>query len=95
MVTSIEIGDKVTYIGAYAFEEMKMVYNVEIGNNVSKIGSGAFFECGLYSVRIPSSVAAIGEMAFGLNENLYEVTIENRNCKIKDADNEPFGFSSW
>lgn len=94
-VTSIEIGDKVTYIGEFAFEKMKKVYNVGIGNNVSKIGFGAFFECDLYSVRIPSSVATIGGLAFASNENLYEVTIENRNCKIKGANDAPFGFSSW
>lgn len=93
-VTSIEIGEKVTYIGEFAFEKMKKVYNVEIGNNVSKIGFGAFFECNLYSVRIPSSVATIEELAFASNENLYEVTIENRNCKIKDTE-DPFGYSSW
>ncbi|MGN0443255.1 MAG: leucine-rich repeat domain-containing protein, partial [Acutalibacteraceae bacterium] len=46
---SIRIGNSVTTIGRWAFEDSKNISNITIGSNVSSIGDWAFYDTALYN----------------------------------------------
>ncbi|MBR2336868.1 MAG: leucine-rich repeat domain-containing protein [Clostridia bacterium] len=73
-LTSVEIGDSVTSIGAYAFRDCDSLTSVEIGDSVTTIGDYAFEYCySLTSVVIGDSVTSIGSYAFYDCGKLVEV----------------------
>ena len=77
-LTSIEIPNSVTSIGASAFSNCTGLTNVTIGNSVERIGYCAFSGCtGLTSIVIPDSVTSIGIAAFDGCTGLKSVTIGN------------------
>ena len=77
------IGDNVTSIGDFAFEDCIGLTSVTIPNSVTSIGEGAFYGCtGLTSVTIPNSVTSIGESAFGYCTGLTSVIIPNSVTSI-------------
>ncbi|MBQ8295374.1 MAG: leucine-rich repeat protein [Clostridia bacterium] len=64
-LTSVEIGDSVTLIGAYAFSGCSSLTSVEIGDSVTSIGDWAFSGySSLTSVVIGANVKTIGNYAF-------------------------------
>jgi hypothetical protein len=64
-ITSVTIGDGVTSIGSYAFEECTSLTSVVIPDGVTRIGDGAFYSCtSLTSVTIPDGVTSIEIGAF-------------------------------
>ena len=64
-ITSVVIGDGVTTIGDYVFQDCEGLASVTIPASVTSIGSGAFANCtALTSVTIPASVTTIGWAAF-------------------------------
>ena len=72
----ITIGNGVTSIDSYAFENCSSLASVTIGNSVMSIGSDAFTNCSsLASVTIPDSVMSIGNYAFYGCCSLESVTI--------------------
>ena len=97
--TKLTIGDSITKIGSYAFDDFTTLTSVTIGNNVSEIASDAFDNCnGLTSVYI-TDLSAWCKITFGnfdanpLNyaKNLYlkgnlvtELTIPSDVTTIKD-----------
>ena len=64
-ITSVVIGDDVTYIGAYAFYGHTALTSVTIGSSVTTIGEDAFENCSaLTAIDIPANVTSIGCSAF-------------------------------
>lgn len=64
-IKEIIIGDGVTSIGDYAFQNCINLTEITIGNSVQSIGKYAFHTCkGLREIQIPENVTSIGEEAF-------------------------------
>ena len=64
-IVRVEISDKITSIGSFAFYGCKNIVSVCIPNSVKTIGSYAFASCTrLTSVQISGSVSYIGDGAF-------------------------------
>ena len=84
-LTSISIGNSVTYIGERAFERCTGLTSVTIPNSVTSIESYTFQDCGgLTSISIGNSVTYIGERAFYDCGGLTSVTIPNSVTSIGD-----------
>lgn len=75
-ITSLVIGDGVTSIGTYAFEDFYNIASVSIGKDVETIGMYAFNKCvSLGEVTIPASVESIRSNAFGNCTALRKVIV--------------------
>lgn len=81
-IVTVDIGDNVTSIGAYAFFNCKNLTNATIPDGITSIGGYAFLNCGLTSVTIPDSVTTIGEYAFYSCNSLTSVTIPGNVTSI-------------
>ena len=74
--SKVIIGESVTSIGEWAFDECTSLTSVIIGNGVTSIGDAAFYNCtSLTSITIPDSVTSIGERAFYNCRSLTSITI--------------------
>ena len=72
--TKAVIGEGITTIGDFAFNNYTGLTSVDIPNTVTSIGKYAFSDClGLTSVTIPSSVTTIDNGAFAICPELKEV----------------------
>ena len=71
-------GDRVTKIGASAFEKCADIRKIVIPNSVTEIGAGAFMDCSrLESLEIPESVTVLGgSMIYGCHK-LTTLTIRS------------------
>lgn len=79
----VVIGDTVTEIGYYSFEDCTSLYLAEIPSSVGTIGPGAFKNCtSLPSVVIPDSVSAIDAQTFEGCTALSSVTIPDSVIRI-------------
>ncbi|MBQ6373278.1 MAG: leucine-rich repeat protein [Clostridia bacterium] len=91
-IKSVVIGQGVTSIGAYAFNNCRDLASVEIPSSVTSIGGCAFRECdSLTSVEIPSSVTSMGGGVFESCRSLTSVTIPS---SVTDILNRTFYFCS-
>ena len=82
-VKTVVIGDSVTSIGNYAFEDCTGLTSITIPDSVTSIGERAFYNCtGLTSVTIGNSVTSIGSFAFSDCDSLTSVTIGNSVTSI-------------
>ena len=87
-ITSVAIGDGVTYIGANAFRYQSGITSVTIPGSVTAIGRLAFYYCtGLTSVTIQDGVTSIGDQAFAYCTGLTSVSIPDGVTSI--------GFSAF
>ncbi len=86
-ITSIEIGDNVTYIGKSAFRECKNLKTVKLGKSILNIDEGAFNECSaLEDITLPKSLEKLGGSIFAGCTSLKKVTVEDGgNFAIKDG----------
>ena len=75
-LTSVTIGNSVTSIEDYVFQNCYGLTSITIPNSVTSIGIGAFYGCfGLTSITIGNSVTSIGSQAFYGCRNLTSVII--------------------
>ena len=82
-IAQVEIGNEVTSIQDFAFDNCTGLTSISIGNSVTSLGFCAFAGCiGLTSVSIPESVTSIGMYAFSNCRKLSSVTIPNRVTNI-------------
>ena len=85
-IKRIIIGDGVTTIGEFAFNDCSALTSVNILNSVTTIKMQAFSNCSaLTSVNIPNSVTTIGNYAFADCSALTSVTIPNSVTEIGDG----------
>jgi hypothetical protein len=77
------IGDSITSIKSYAFNNCSSLRNVTIPDTVTSIGSQAFYCCySLSSINIPDTVTSIGQYAFYYCSSLSNVTIPDSITSI-------------
>ena len=77
-VTEIVIGDNITFIPKYAFQNYTSLESLTIGTKVQSIEEGAFTNCdSLVEVIIPDNVKTLGKDAFTWCENLERIVIGN------------------
>ena len=82
-MTSVTIGNSVTEIGYFAFQDCSGLTSVTIPNSVTEIGNNAFTGCSeLTEITIPNSVTKIGSSAFSNCSGLKSVTIPNSVTEI-------------
>ena len=75
-LTSVSIGDSVTFIAGYQFFNCSKLDTLAIGENVTTIATYAFYGCSqLKSVSIGNRLSSIESLAFGNCENLTSITI--------------------
>lgn len=85
----IEIGEGVTYIGTYAFEDGQ-AKEISIANTVTEIGEGAFNSYGskweldtAYSIELPTSIKNIRRLAF--DGSFFKTIIFNSDVCIEEG----------
>ena len=87
-VTTYILGDNVTSIGDYAFDDCTGLTSITIPNSVTSIGDRAFGGCtGLTSIDIPNSVTSIGSFAFLGCEGLTSINVAAGNTTYDSRDN--------
>ena len=84
-ITSVTIGDGITFIREYAFSGCSYLTSLTIPDSVTSIGGYAFNGCSsLTSVTIPDSVTSIGGYAFNGCSSLTSATIGSSVTSIGD-----------
>lgn len=77
-MTLAEIGNCITSIGEYAFENCSGLISIDMPSGITSIGTYAFAYCAsLTSIDIPSGVTSIENMTFDSCYSLTSVTIPN------------------
>ena len=98
-VNTVNIGEGITEVGAYAFLDDKIIKKVSFPSTLTAIGKNAFYRCSdMEYIWIPKSVTNIDDQAFSgcYSAKLIYVEDDNKvydsrnNCNaiIKTADNE-------
>ncbi len=85
-IQTVDIGDGVTGIGAYAFEGCASLGTVTIPADVTSIGNYAFYHSGLESVTIPTGVESIGINAFAFCPRMTEIVVAGDNPNYSSLD---------
>lgn len=78
-ITTLCVGDGITYIGAHAFKDCDKLTEIEFGGDVYEIGQEAFSSCdALTAVYLPASFKIFGEGSFQSCKNLKEFHCEGK-----------------
>ena len=83
-IVSVTIGDNITNIGGYAFNQFTQLTSVIIPRSVIEIGTNAFYACAFTEVEIPETVELIKGDAFNgsSSHKLQKVTILGKETKL-------------
>ena len=86
-ITTVNIPNSVTSIGANAFSGCANLASVNLGNSVESIGNSAFSGCSNLSdkLTIPNSVSSIGSNAFQNCSQLTSVTLGSSVANIGNS----------
>ncbi len=98
-VNTVNIGEGITEVGAYAFLDDKIIKKVSFPSTLTAIGKKAFYRCSdMEYIWIPKSVTNIDDQAFSgcysakliyvEDDNTVYDSRNNCNAIIKTADNE-------
>lgn len=86
VLKTINIGNKVENIPAYAFYCCSQVNEIVIPESIETIGERAFAHCAkITSIEIPKNVSFIGDQAFAYCISLESVKISAVNAKIENT----------
>ena len=96
MMQAVRIGDGVTRIGDYAFNNCDSLVSIVIPNGVTSISNNAFNGChSLVSIIIPNGVTSIGSYAFNSCHSLVSIIIPNGVTSIgNNAFNNCYSLTS-
>ncbi len=85
-ITSIDIGNNVTYIGKSAFRGCKSLKTVKLGNSILNIDEGCFNDCSsLEEIVLPKSLEKLGGSPFAGCTALKKVEVEDGgNFAVQD-----------
>ena len=82
-ITSVIIGDCVTTIGIYAFQNCSSLTSIDIPSGVTSIGTYAFQNCSSFtSIDMPNSVTSIDSYAFENCRSLTSIDIPDSVTSI-------------
>ena len=83
-VTVVEIGEKVTSVGAFSFEKLATLKTLNLPDGLQKIGPNAFRDCvALESIsKVPSTITEVGDRAFSGCKALSGFTLPNGVKKV-------------
>lgn len=85
-IGKVTVGNGVTSIGAYAFNECFELSSITLGTGLTTIGEGAFAYCqALTSVKIPAKVTTLPTDAFHSCTALTEVTLPSALTTIESG----------
>lgn len=91
-ISTIQIPDSVTSIGASAFQNCSRLTSVEFSEGLESIGESAFANCSrLTSIKMPNSLRTIGASAFSACYDLKSVVL---NEGLKEIGDNAFKNSS-
>lgn len=96
-IKKLTIGDKVTSIGSYYFENCKSLTDVTLGSGITSIGSNAFANSGISTIEIPNGVTAILGSTFQNCSNLHAVVLGEGVATIAEMAfyNSPVESINW
>lgn len=101
-LTSVNIPEKVTEIGDYAFANNSLSGELNLPSSLITIGENAFYRYnsssptgGFSSITIPSSVMEIGANAFSGHKSLETVTLEHENKEKLTIADGAFGTDTY
>ena len=84
-VTTVILGDGVTYIPEGLCQSMVSLTSINIPNSVTSIEKDAFYDCSsLASITLPDNLTSIGEAAFFNCTSLESITIPDSVTNIED-----------
>jgi len=79
-ITSVQLPETLTIIGAYAFQSCSSLTEIILPSNLKSIAQGAFHACSsIQTLTIPASVELIDSIVFASMTNLKTVYIEIEN----------------
>lgn len=94
-ITTVEIAEGVTNIGACAFAGCTSLTTYNIPKSATYLGRGAFEGCTkLTEVDVPDNIQRIGFRAFANCSSLRVIRIHNPNCDIVASDGSTISNSS-
>jgi len=81
---NITIGNNVTTIGDFAFNDCKKLNNITLPDGVITIGANAFEYCESFTdITIPDGVTTIGDYAFAQCPNIKNITVPDSVTSIR------------